>query len=119
MAAYVTSPGLSIKRSNWLNSRSRYKTTNQKGLGATKEGIQRLSTRSQESMYYPVIFLNPCYFAMCISLASFQGSEVKDLRGRACVINFGGPLRLSLSEAGSQNRRLNETVSSRGVRMIV
>ena len=30
---------------------------------------------------------------MCIFLASFQGSEVKHLRGRACVINFGGQLR--------------------------
>ena len=74
------------------DSRSRNKTTNQKGLWATKEGIQRLSIRSQESMYYSEIFLNPCYFAMCISLDSFQGSEVKHLRGRACVINFGGPV---------------------------
>lgn len=93
MAASITSSGLSIKRSNWLNSRSRNKTTNQKGLWATKEGIQRLSTRSQEPMYYSVIFLNPCYLVMCISLAFFQGSEVKHLRERACVINFGGPVR--------------------------
>ena len=34
---------------------------------------------------------------MCVFLASFQGSEVKHLKGRACVIILGGPMRISLS----------------------
>lgn len=50
-------------------------------------------------MYYSAIFLNPRYFAMCVFLASFQESEVKHLKGRACVIILGGPMRMSLSAA--------------------
>lgn len=65
-----------------------------------------------------VISLNPCYFAMCVFLASPQGSKAKHLKGRACVIIFGVPVRIKsiCSQACRREDRGRQSVTGESKR---